>query len=99
MKLIEADALKKDFAEFYGGVAHAAIAAEIIDKAPAVDCKKCVIRNWCDMVVENGKIIEMTEDELYCTYLDRDLAMCMDFNEYKTRMIAAGTKIVGCKND
>lgn len=50
------------------------------------------------MVVENGKIIEMTEDELYCTYLDRDLAMCMDFNEYKTRMIAAGTKIVGCEN-
>ena len=60
-------------------------------------CKKCVIKDWCDMVVENGKIIEMTEDELYCTYLDRDLAMCMDFNEYKTRMIAAGTKIVRCE--
>ena len=51
------------------------------------------------MVIENGKIIEMTEDELYCTYLDRDLAMCMDFNEYKTRMMALGTKIVRCEND
>ena len=51
------------------------------------------------MVVENGKIIEMTEDELYCMYLDREMELCMDFKEYKTRMIAAGTKIVGCNNE
>lgn len=57
-------------------------------------CKKCVIKDWCDMVVENGKIIEMTEDELFRMYLDRDMALCMSFPEYKTRMVAAGTKIV-----
>lgn len=46
------------------------------------------------MVVENGKIIEVTEAELLRMYFDRDMALCMDFNEYKTRMVAAGTKIV-----
>ena len=37
MRLIDADALKKEFNVFFGGVAHAAIAAKIIDEAPTVD--------------------------------------------------------------
>ena len=57
-------------------------------------CKKCVLKDWCDMVVENGKIIEVTEAELHRMYIERDMSLCMDFNEYKTRMVAAGTKIV-----
>lgn len=37
MRLIDADALKAAFKEFYGGVGHAAISAGIINDAPTVD--------------------------------------------------------------
>ena len=36
MPLIDADALKKDFNLNFGGVSHAAAAAEIIDRQPAI---------------------------------------------------------------
>ena len=44
--------------------------------------------------VENGKIIEITEQELYRRYIDGEYYMALDFHEYKMRMEKAGTKIV-----
>ena len=44
--------------------------------------------------VENGKIIEITEQELYRRYMEGEYNMAVDFNEYKWRMENAGTKIV-----
>ena len=46
------------------------------------------------MKVENGKIIEITEQELYSRYIDGRYYMALDFHEYKRRMENAGTKIV-----
>ena len=46
------------------------------------------------MKVENGKIIEITEQELYSRYIDGEYYMALDFHEYKWRMENAGTKIV-----
>ena len=44
--------------------------------------------------VENGKITEITEQELYSRYIDGEYYMALDFNEYKWRMENAGVKIV-----
>ena len=47
MRLIDANALKKVFNEFYGSVGHAAIASQFINDAPTVNavevcrCKDC----------------------------------------------------------
>ena len=46
------------------------------------------------MKVENGKIIEITEQELYSRYIDGEYYMALDFNEYKKKKKKAGTKIV-----
>ena len=42
------------------------------------------------MKVENGKIVEATEDELFGLYLDRGMDDVMDFHEYENRMQKAG---------
>ena len=42
------------------------------------------------MRIENGKIVELTEDELFVLYLKRDMDCIMDFNEYKMRMKHTG---------
>ena len=42
------------------------------------------------MRIENGKIVELTEDELFNLYLKREMDDIMDFNEYKRRMKHAG---------
>ena len=42
------------------------------------------------MKIENGKIVEATEGELFGLYLDRGMDDCMDFYEYRHRMEAAG---------
>ena len=42
------------------------------------------------MKIENGKIIEITEDELFTLYLERGMDDIMDFNEYVVRMKEAG---------
>lgn len=42
------------------------------------------------MKIENGKIIEATEAELFSLYLDRCMDEVMDFNEYRYRMEKAG---------
>ena len=44
--------------------------------------------------VENGKITEITEQELYGRYVDGEYYMALDFHEDKWRMENAGTKIV-----
>lgn len=42
------------------------------------------------MKVENGKIVEITEDELFRLYLKRGMDEIMDFNEYSRRMRDSG---------
>lgn len=42
------------------------------------------------MKVENGKIIEITENELFSLYLKRGMDDIMDFNEYSRRMKNSG---------
>ena len=46
------------------------------------------------MKVVDGKIIEITEEELYSRYINGEYYMALDFNEYKWRMENAGTNIV-----
>lgn len=42
------------------------------------------------MVTENGKIIEISENELFSLYLERGIDDIMSFPDYKTRFVAAG---------
>ena len=46
------------------------------------------------MKIENGKITEITEQELYRRYIDGEYYMALDFHEYKMRMEKDGEKIV-----
>ena len=45
------------------------------------------------MKIENEKIIEATENELFDLYLKREMDDIMDFNEYKRQMNNAGCTI------
>ena len=45
------------------------------------------------MKIEKGKIVELTEAELFSLYLDRGMDDCMDFHEYRRRMEAAGCAV------
>ncbi len=49
------------------------------------------------MKVENGKIVECTEIELFHYYLTRDWDTVFPFDEYKRRCAANGTKITNAK--
>ena len=42
------------------------------------------------MTVENGKIVKITENELFDLYIDRGMDEIMSFPSYKERFIAAG---------
>lgn len=42
------------------------------------------------MVTENGKIIEISESELFSLYLERGIDEIMSFPDYKTRFVAVG---------
>lgn len=42
------------------------------------------------MKVTNGKIVEITESELFNLYLNRGIDDIMDFNEYSRRIKNAG---------
>lgn len=46
------------------------------------------------MKIENGKIVEATENELYSVYLKREMDYIMDFHEYKRKMIESGCIII-----
>lgn len=50
------------------------------------------------MKIENGKIIEVTESELFGLYLDRGMDDIMDFHEYRRRMEAAGCSVIQEEN-
>lgn len=45
------------------------------------------------MKIENDKIVEATEDELFDYYLTHDIDSCYAFQEYLTAMRKAGVKI------
>ena len=47
------------------------------------------------MKIENGKIVEATENELFSLYLDRGMDDIMDFHEYRYRMEVAGCAVKG----
>lgn len=46
------------------------------------------------MKVEDGKIVEITKDELFGLYLSREIDDLMDFNEYLYRMKEIGCVVV-----
>ena len=60
-RLIDADALKKDFNLNFGGVSHAAAAAEIIDRQPTIDPKTLKPKVYKG---EIGEAMENIEDVL-----------------------------------
>lgn len=60
-RLIDADALKKDFNLNFGGVSHAAAAAEIIDLQPTIDPKTLKPKVYKG---EIGEAMENIEDVL-----------------------------------
>lgn len=45
------------------------------------------------MIVENGKIIEATRDELYHQYITENWDNCMPFEEYLWRKKQAGVTV------
>ena len=51
------------------------------------------------MKIDNGKIVEATENELYKVYLDRGMDDIVSFTEYKVMMRGAGCKIVNGGTD
>ena len=46
------------------------------------------------MKIEFGKIVEITEQELFSLYLDRGMDDVMDFYEYISRMEKLGCKVL-----
>lgn len=46
------------------------------------------------MKIENNKIVEITESELYDLYLKREMFCIMDFSQYKLQMETAGCLII-----
>ena len=47
------------------------------------------------MKVTDGKIVEITESELYSLYLKRSFDLIMDFKEYRYRMEECGVVVKG----
>ena len=50
---------------------------------------KCMIK----MIKENGKIKEISENEVFCMFIDNEYYMAMDFYEFISRLEEAGAKI------
>ena len=53
-RIIDADALKKDFNLNFGGVSHATAAAEIIDRQPSIDPESLRPRSYWEDVYQTG---------------------------------------------
>ena len=47
------------------------------------------------MIIRNRKIVEATENELFCVYLQKEYDDIMPFDEYLRRCEINGTKIIG----
>ena len=45
------------------------------------------------MIKENGKIKEISENEVFCMFIDNEYYMAMDFYEFRSRLEEAGAKI------
>ena len=45
------------------------------------------------MIKENGKIKEISENEVFCMFVDNEYYMAMDFYEFRSRLEEAGAKI------
>ena len=45
------------------------------------------------MIKENGKIKEISENEVFCMFIDNEYYMAMDFYEFRSRLEKAGAKI------
>ena len=45
------------------------------------------------MKVENGKIVDITESQLFSLYLEREMDDIMDFHEYKKAFEKAGCTV------
>lgn len=61
--------------------------------SPLGTCKKphgVVCPLEVPIVVVDGKIVEITTDELFSLYLKRGMEDAMDFNEFRNRFEAAG---------
>lgn len=50
------------------------------------------------MKVIDGKIVEVTEQELYGLYLERSFDLIMDFKEYRFRMEECGVVVKGAED-
>ena len=46
------------------------------------------------MKIENGKIVETTESELFSYYLKREMDDIMSFSDYLERFKSSGSKIL-----
>lgn len=73
-RLIDADTLKKDFNINFGGVSHAAAAAEIIDRQPTIDPESLFFTFKAsgkvpDHFPQNGTILLVPKDSRYEVYL------------------------------
>lgn len=84
MRIIDADALKKDFSLNFGGVSHAVAAAEIIDRQPTVEAilhTREQVDGWpgcsyCQDGVYSGAAYDMTcrgEEADFCKFCGRPL--------------------------
>ena len=74
MRLIDADALKKDLTRFYDGEV---VARKLIDEQPTVDavevvrCREC---RWCNMGECEHKFgLLVSNEENYCSYGERSV--------------------------
>ena len=45
------------------------------------------------MIVENGKIVECTDSELFSNYLRGSWDLVVSYDDYKRRCIELGTKV------
>ena len=45
------------------------------------------------MIKENGKIKEISENEVFCMFVDNEYYMAMDFYEFRNRLEESGAKI------
>ena len=45
------------------------------------------------MIKENGKIKEISENEVFCMFVDNEYYMAMDFYEFRSRLEESGAKI------
>ena len=66
-----------------------ALLSELRRKDGRITKVRCNIR----MIKENGKIKEISENEVFCMFIDNEYYMAMDFYEFRNRLEESGAKI------